>query len=98
MAGVAGAIVRYKIKPKTPELTGLLVSTVRSSSRVNADGNIEMTFMATAPYAMYLELEPYIRRIKHLTKPGSRVPFLEPGVREGTEAYLPGGVKEMFGG
>ena len=92
MAGVAGAIVRLKIKPKTPFKTGVLRGSVGSHSRVLANGNIEMVFQATAPYALFLEDPVRAARIVNFTTPGTRAPFLLPGVREGIKAYLKGAI------
>jgi len=81
----AGLVVDMFIKPQTPSLSGALRNTLRSS--VYLDGNdVVIAFMAgslTVDYAKYLELPWYAGRIQHYTTPGTRAPFLQPGVEEG---------------
>jgi len=77
-----GLAIDMFIRPQTPSKTGALRNTLRSS--VYLDGNdIVMVFLAGSPtvdYAKYLELPWYAGRIQHYTTPGTRTPFLQPGV------------------
>ena len=92
LAGLAGAITRIYIKPKTPMDTGFLRSTLGSAARLRADGNIIMVWYANAPYASYLEEQPRAGSLVNFTTPGTRAPYLEPGVREGIAALMKGAV------
>ena len=69
LAGLAGAITRIYIKPKTPMDTGFLRSTLGSAARLRADGNIIMVWYANAPYASYLEEEPRASSLVNFTTP-----------------------------
>jgi len=80
-----GNVISTYILPGTPMKTGALRETIRVV--VTLEGRtIIMTFLAgdvgDVFYAQFLELPWYARRIKNFTTPGTRAPFLLPGVEE----------------
>lgn len=77
--------IKTFIEPGTPKKTGLLRTTLRSVVW-ESGGDVTVQFIAGREpdvyYPKYLELPEYVARIRNLTTPGTRVPFLEPGVEE----------------
>ena len=92
----ANKVMREFIRPKTPMLTGDLRRSLGVTVRTGSD--ITISWYATAmPQARLLEEnQSVIDRIKNFTTPGTRAPYLRPGVEEGWDAVMIPAIEEWI--